>query len=89
MISKYRALAVLEGRMDGLDEVNGRLALPFQRIFERGAADGTFRTDLSASTLMGAYVGLLRGIGNLVIQDHMGVEEASAAIIAIFLEGAR
>ncbi|MFG1710945.1 TetR/AcrR family transcriptional regulator [Nonomuraea sp. M3C6] len=89
MIGKYRALAVLDSRMDGLDEANGRLAPPFQRIFERGATDGTFRTDLSSSTLMGAYVGLLRGIGNLVIQGHMGVEEASAAVTAVFLDGAR
>ncbi|MEU6716796.1 helix-turn-helix domain-containing protein [Nonomuraea sp. NPDC046802] len=89
MIGKYRALAVLDSRMDGLDEVNGRLAPPFQQIFERGAADETFRTDLSTSTLMGAYVGLLRGIGNLVIQGHMGVEEASAAVMAAFLDGAR
>ncbi|MEO3876545.1 helix-turn-helix domain-containing protein [Nonomuraea sp. B12E4] len=89
MISKYRALAVLDSRMDGLEEVNGRLGPTFQGVFDRGAADGTFRTDLPASTLMSAYVGLLRGIGNLVIQGQMGVEEASAAITAVFLDGAR
>ncbi|MGP3937625.1 TetR/AcrR family transcriptional regulator [Nonomuraea sp. KM88] len=89
VIGKYRALAVLDSRMDGLEEANGRIGSTLQGVFDRGAAEGTFRTDLPPSTLMGAYGGLLRGIGNLVIQGQMGVEDASSTIIAIFLDGGR
>jgi hypothetical protein len=57
-------------------------------VFERGDAEGAFRDDLPARTLAEVYFGLLEGTVSRAIHGRLGVEQASAAITGILLNGA-
>ncbi|GIG87717.1 TetR/AcrR family transcriptional regulator [Plantactinospora endophytica] len=86
--SKYRALGLLEKSPEQHAQAKSRLVDPFYALFQRGINDGTLRTDLPAHTLIAAYQGLFQGAASQVNQGRLGVEEASAAITTIFLDGA-
>jgi TetR/AcrR family transcriptional repressor of mexCD-oprJ operon len=82
---KYRSLAVIENRVK---KPEGQPLVGMLRtIIDRGVEDGTFRTDLPTATLLAAYSGLLRGASSLVVHNQLGIEETSAAMTAIFLDG--
>jgi TetR/AcrR family transcriptional regulator, mexCD-oprJ operon repressor len=83
--SKYIALAYLWPKPAGSADEAG---LPLLRLFRRGIADGTLRDDLSAEALLGIYADLIEGAITRSASTRAGVEETSAAVLAIFLNGA-
>jgi TetR/AcrR family transcriptional repressor of mexCD-oprJ operon len=83
--SKYIALAYLWHKpADSADQASQAL-LP---LFRRGIADGTLRPDLPAETQLAIYADLIEGAITRSASNHVGVEESSAAVLAIFLNGA-
>jgi hypothetical protein len=48
----------------------------------------TLRSDLPAETLLGSYADLIEGSIIRSARTHAGVEETSAAVLSIFLNGA-
>lgn len=84
--SKYIALAHLWPKPEEADRQIGE---PLLRLFRRGIADGTLRGDLPAETLLGSYGDLIEGAISRAARNHTGVEETSAAVLGVFLDGAR
>jgi AcrR family transcriptional regulator len=78
------------GRKDVLDpaEVDRGLTEPVRELLRRGAADGTLRTDLPVEILVVMFTGLLEKALELVTRERLGVEQAAAAVIGVFLNGA-
>ena len=60
---------------------------PLRTLFERGQSNGAFRTDVSTSWLVEAFVGLVARV--LAASPTLGREDTTAAITSLFLEGAR
>ncbi|OLT21724.1 hypothetical protein BJF79_46650 [Actinomadura sp. CNU-125] len=87
-ISRYRALGLLDKSAGEARRVDVQLVGPLRAVFERGAADGSLRGDLPVHTLAELYFSLLEGMVSRVVGHRMGVEEASAAVTAVFLTGA-
>jgi TetR/AcrR family transcriptional repressor of mexCD-oprJ operon len=58
-----------------------------RELFERGAAECSFRTDLPAATIIEIYVALLEGAASRVSRGRMVVEDATTAVTTIFLTG--
>jgi TetR/AcrR family transcriptional regulator, mexCD-oprJ operon repressor len=84
--SKYIALAYLWPKPP--DAADQQISEPLLRLFRRGVADGTLRGDLPAETLLGIYGDLIEGAISRAARNHTGVEETSAAILGVFLDGA-
>lgn len=88
--SKYGALLQPETQLPDKDsELKQRLGAPVRGLLARGAGDGALRADLSVDTLFEMYTGLLEKGLLMVLRGDTGVEQASAAVLAIFLDGAR
>lgn len=85
---KWRALSLFQKTPVDAERLERELIVPMHALFERGVAEGAFRTDLPVATIIEIYVGLLEGAVGRVIQGRLVVEEASSAITAIFLHGA-
>ena len=62
---------------------------PMQAVFERGIASGQLRQDLPADVLLELFAGTIMAAIKLTQRQQLGVEEASAAAAAVFLDGAR
>jgi len=58
-------------------------------LFHRGIADGTLRSDLSPEVLMLVFTGLLETAIRMSGPNGIGAEQTSAAIVSVFLDGAR
>ncbi|OLT14342.1 hypothetical protein BJF78_02600 [Pseudonocardia sp. CNS-139] len=86
---KYRALAHTAREPEATDEITARLRAPLHQLFERGAADGTLRTDLGADVLLDVYIALVEGVVGQDLHERLGTEQAAAAITSVFLDGAR
>jgi TetR/AcrR family transcriptional regulator, mexCD-oprJ operon repressor len=84
--SKYIALAYLWPKPE--DAADRQITEPLRRLFQRGVADGTLRGDLPAEVLLASYADLIEGAITRSARSHTGVEEASAAVLSIFLNGA-
>jgi TetR/AcrR family transcriptional repressor of mexCD-oprJ operon len=84
--AKYVALAYLSPKPSGSAE--RAINAPMTRLFERGIKDGSLRGDLPATTLLAVYGDLVQGAISRAAQDDYGVEPTSAAVLAVFLEGA-
>ena len=84
--SKYIALAYLWPKPEGA--ADRQISEPLRRLFERGVADGTLRGDLPAKVLLASYADLIEGAITRSARSHAGVEDASAAVLSIFLNGA-
>jgi TetR/AcrR family transcriptional regulator, mexCD-oprJ operon repressor len=84
--SKYIALAYLWPKPADFTDRGVNEAL--LGLFRRGIADGTLRGDLAAETLLSIYADLIEGAISRSAQHDAGVEETSAAILSIFLNGA-
>ena len=82
---KYIALAYLWHKPAGAAGQASESLLP---LFRRGVADGTLRADLPAEALLGIYADLIQGAITRSASNHVGVEETSAAVLTIFLNGA-
>jgi AcrR family transcriptional regulator len=88
--SKYVALS--SGgytRTDDHPDADALLAEPVRELFRRGIADGSLRPDLAPEVLTELFSGLIRAALEMTAGGRMGVEEASAAVIAVFLDGVR
>jgi hypothetical protein len=64
------------------------LGAPLRKLFRRGKREGVFRADLTLETLVAVYFGMIEGVIRRVIDGEFGVEQASAAITGIYLNGA-
>jgi TetR/AcrR family transcriptional repressor of mexCD-oprJ operon len=62
---------------------------PIRALLDRGIADGTFRSDLSAEVLSALLRGLVEQTVFLVMRKEFGVESASDMVTGFFLNGAR
>jgi AcrR family transcriptional regulator len=88
--SKYIALS--SGgyeRTDDHPNVDALLTEPVRELFRRGIADGSLRADLAPELLTDLLSGLIKAALKMTAGGHVGVEEASAAVIAVFLDGTR
>jgi AcrR family transcriptional regulator len=86
--SKYRGLVIFRKPPDVAREADRHFTGPLGDLFARGAAEGAFRQDLPSTVLVEIYIGLLEGAISRVLRGRLGVEEASAAITKVFLQGA-
>jgi TetR/AcrR family transcriptional repressor of mexCD-oprJ operon len=63
------------------------LTQPLRRLFERAQADGEIRDDITSARLTDAFIGLVVGV--LTSTPSLGVDDMTATITALFLDGAR
>lgn len=83
------ALGPLGEQLADRNDVDLRqLTEPVHALLRRGMAEGALRDDLTAETLWSMLAGLLDVAGERVTADHVGVEQASADAVSIFLYGA-
>jgi len=84
--SKYIALAYLWPKPAGA--ADPQVTEPMLPLFRFGIEDGTLRGDLPAETLLASYADLIEGSIIRSARTRAGVEETSAAMLGIFLNGA-
>ncbi|GAA3277467.1 TetR/AcrR family transcriptional regulator [Dactylosporangium vinaceum] len=88
--SKYTVLTTAGIQRSGEHpDIDARLVEPIRALFRRGAADGSLRADLPADVMADLFSGLIRAALQLTADGRAGVEEASAAVVSVFLDGAR
>ena len=63
------------------------LTQPLRRLFERAQSDGEIRDDITSARLTDALIGLVVGV--LTSTPSLGVDDMTATITALFLDGAR
>jgi AcrR family transcriptional regulator len=88
--SKY--IALTRGgyqRTDDHPDADTLLAEPVRDLFRRGIGDGSLRPDLDPELLTELFSGLIKAALELTAGGRAGIEEASAAVIAVFLDGTR
>jgi TetR/AcrR family transcriptional regulator, mexCD-oprJ operon repressor len=89
--SKYVALMPPQGvagrALGRNDERSRRLVEPLHELFRRGAAQGVLRADLPAEVLLEMFGYLLMSAIQRTTRDQAGVEQASAEITSVFLDG--
>lgn len=86
--SKYVALS--GGRFKRTDDhpnVDALLTEPVRELFRRGIADGALRANLDPELLTDLFGGLIKAALEITSGGRAGVEEASAAVTAVFLNG--
>ena len=90
--SKYAALmpgGALGQQLAERNDVDLRqLIAPVHALLRRGKAEGVLRDDLTVETLWIMLAGLLDVAGERVTGEDVGVEQASADAVSIFLYGA-
>lgn len=62
---------------------------PVRALFRRGIAEGSLRAGLAPDLLVTLFSGLIKAALEMTTTGRMGPEEASATVIAVFLDGAR
>lgn len=87
--ARYRGLGMFAKAKPNTSHTERSLLAAIAAIFSRGHAEGVFRPDLSAQTLAELYASLLEGAIQRLLDGRLGAEEASAALTAVFLDGAR
>jgi AcrR family transcriptional regulator len=65
------------------------LTEPVRALFRRGIADGSLRADFTPEVLTDLFSGLIKSALEMTTGGRVGTEEASTAVIAIFLGGTR
>jgi AcrR family transcriptional regulator len=70
------------------DESSRRLIEPLERLFHRGVTAGVIRADIPERVLLEMYGRLLVSAVDRVARDGVGVEQASADVVNLFLQGA-
>jgi TetR/AcrR family transcriptional repressor of mexCD-oprJ operon len=88
--SKYTAL-VGGGHQHTADHPRADTLLtePVRALFRRGIADGSLRAGIAPELLTGLFSGLIKAALEMTAGGRLGAEEASAAVIAVFLDGTR
>ena len=85
---RYAVLVREQVRVDP-DEAERLLGAPMRAVFARGIESGLFRQDIAAEVLLELFGGALAAAVKLTERRQLGLEEASAATAAVFLDGAR
>jgi len=88
--SKYVALT--RGGFTRTDEhpnVDTLLTEPVRELFRRGIADGSLRADLDPELLTDLFSGLITAALDITSGGRAGVEETSATVTTVFLNGTR
>jgi hypothetical protein len=70
-------------------EADRCLGTPMRAVFARGIESGLLRQDISVEVLLALFGGALMSAVKLMQRRQLGLEEASAATAAVFLDGAR
>jgi AcrR family transcriptional regulator len=70
-------------------EAERLLGAPMRAVFNRGIEEGLLRQDLPVDVLLQLFAGALMSAVKLTQHGGLGLEEASAATAALFLDGAR
>jgi TetR/AcrR family transcriptional repressor of mexCD-oprJ operon len=70
-------------------EADALLTEPVRALFRRGIADGSLRADLTPEVLTSLFSGLIKAALEMTAGGRVGTEEASAAVITLFLDGMR
>lgn len=86
--AKYQVVIRASGKPSVSEEDLSRFIDLLVALFERGATDGTWRTDLSARVLLGIYGAILEGTLHQGLPTRLGPEPAAAAVTTLFLHGA-
>jgi len=90
-LDEARRYAVLASEQCPADEADQErlVVAPMQAVFERGITSGHLRQDLPAHVLRTLFSGTIMAASKLIQHHQLGLEEASAAAAAVFLDGAR
>ncbi|WP_040792844.1 TetR/AcrR family transcriptional regulator [Nocardia paucivorans] len=87
--SKYAALLQPGIRLPDKDaDLKQRLDRPVRELITRGVTDGALRTDLAVDALFEMFTGLLEKGLLMVLRGESGIEQASSAVVTVFLDGA-
>jgi TetR/AcrR family transcriptional regulator, mexCD-oprJ operon repressor len=70
-------------------EEEERFARPLRAVFQRGIEEGVLRDDLDSTTLLTLFGGLVHAAFEIELPRTVGIEEASATVVSLFLDGAR
>jgi len=70
-------------------EADRLLGAPMRAVFARGVETGQLRQDIPTDVLLKLFGGALHAAVKLAQRGELGLEEASAATAAVFLDGAR
>jgi hypothetical protein len=70
-------------------DTDARPTEPVRALFRRGIAEGALRADLTPEMLSVLYSGLIKAALETTAGGRVGTEEASAAVITVFLDGTR
>src|SRR5579862_3483677 len=70
-------------------EIERLIGGPIRAVFARGIESGVFRRDVPVEVLLEVFGGAIRAAFKLIDERRLGIEEASAAVVALFLDGAR
>jgi AcrR family transcriptional regulator len=62
---------------------------PVHQVIARGCADGTLRCDIAPGRLYDCFAALVVGVSERGDSQRSGVEDASATVVELFLDGAR
>jgi AcrR family transcriptional regulator len=76
-------------RTDDHHDADARLTEPVRALFRRGIADGSLRADLAPEVLTSLFSGLIKAALEMTAGGRVAAEEASAAVVTVFLDGTR
>ena len=83
-----RYIVLLEAQVSIDRAVTERAIIaPLRRVIERGQAEGVFRTDIDAMSLLELLGGLIVVSIRLAAEHQTGAEETAATIQRVFVEG--
>lgn len=88
--SKYAAIVQTGKKHLGeieVEELDEKITQPVRALLARGVADGTLRDDVPIDIQFEMFRGLLEKALQLVMRGQVGIEPASAAVVALFLDG--
>jgi AcrR family transcriptional regulator len=83
------AIVLQEQAAKDHEEIDRLLGDPIRAVFSRGVAEGVLRADIPPNRLARFFGGLLGAAVHLTAEDDLGVEDACATIVTLFLEGGR
>jgi AcrR family transcriptional regulator len=70
-------------------DADALLTEPLRELFRRGIAEGSLRADLDPELLIDLFSGLIKAALDITSGGRAGVEQTSAAITSLFLNGTR
>jgi len=86
--TRYAALVHTGGKSEGQSgELDRVVVRPVRELLARGVEDGSLRRDLSPEVLLEVFACLLEHGLRLVLAGRLGVEQAGATVVTVFLDG--